>query len=65
MWLVASALILVRAVAARELAFIFLAAYTAETGFITAYVALNAGRYRPWHAPVRPDRGSNELDVRR
>lgn len=54
-WLVASALILVHAVATNDLPFVALgAAQTGATGFITAYVAVNAGHYCPSHAPARP-----------
>ena len=64
-WLVASTLILVRAAATRELAFIFLGGVqTAATGFITVYVAVNAGRSCPWHAPGRAGRGDDILVVR-
>ena len=57
-WLVASALILVRAVATRELAFIALGGVqTAATGFIVIYVAFNAGRVCPWHAQGPSARG--------
>lgn len=53
-WLVASALILVRAIATRELTFIVLGGVqTGATGFITIYVAVNVGRYCPGDAPAR------------
>lgn len=54
-WLVASGLILVSAVAAHELTFILLGGVqTTATGFITAYVAVNVGHYCPSHEHSRP-----------
>ena len=52
-WLVASTLVLVRAVAAREVPFVALGVVqTTATGFIAGYVSVHAGRYCSWHAPT-------------
>jgi uncharacterized protein with PQ loop repeat len=54
-WFVASALILVRAIATDEMVFVVLGSLqTGATGFISLYVAAHRGCYCHSHAVLRP-----------